>query len=531
MEIIWISIRRKNKPPFFVGCYYGKQESRVSKEEIDDEMRLLSEEIEEFRKEGNIIIFMDGNGKLGLLGEQKSRNGKLLEDVFETHNLTVLNKTSKCVGKITRQNTKNCQERSAIDFIVTDQTMEHWVQSMQIDEEGLLKISGKNCTDHNTIVLDMTIPNIEKMVTPPIIQWRLKAPQAKWEQFRYELQRGITEVKDIFKKDDISLETKYSKWVKKIESAARASIGKTTLKQNPKESFSKEVVEMRRKKRQLKNKIKVTTTDKEILIPQLKKVQGELSAKILLERTQKINDKLKYMLKDRSKVSFWKERKRVQKSPLNECFTIKDTTGKRIYNPDKIKETMAAYYENLYAKSDCTYHPHHDKVKEDIEAFSIDHSTDCQEWNQIPTDEEILNAIRNKKNGKASTDMKYEMIKGTEMQFMKILKPLLEEVWESEQVPNSWTEGSITSLYKGKGDKECLKNHRGITVSSAIGSIVQEIIDKRMEKIVQFTQGQAGGKKGSSTGDHLFLLRGMMATAIHKKTESISHLLRRSKSL
>ena len=72
LEIIWISIRRKNKPPFFVGCYYGKQESRVSKEEIDDEMRLLSEEIEEFRKEGNIIIFMDGNGKLGLLGEQKS---------------------------------------------------------------------------------------------------------------------------------------------------------------------------------------------------------------------------------------------------------------------------------------------------------------------------------------------------------------------------------------------------------------------------------------------------------------------------
>ena len=39
-----------------------------------------------------------------------------------------------------------------------------------------------------------------------------------------------------------------------------------------------------------------------------------------------------------------------------------------------------------------------------------------------------------------------------------------------------------------------------------------------MEKIVKFSQGQAGGVKGAATADHLFLLRGIMTTAIEDKS-------------
>ncbi len=38
-----------------------------------------------------------------------------------------------------------------------------------------------------------------------------------------------------------------------------------------------------------------------------------------------------------------------------------------------------------------------------------------------------------------------------------------------------------------------------------------------MEKIVKFTQGQAGGKKGASTVDQLFLLRLIMTLAKERK--------------
>ena len=125
--------------------------------------------------------------------------------------------------------------------------------------------------------------------------------------------------------------------------------------------------------------------------------------------------------------------------------------------------------------------------------------------------------IENKKNNKATTDLKNELLKNSKEQFSKILIPLIKEVWQNEKVPSSWNRGSIKSLWKGKGDKECLKNHRGITISSAIGNIIEEIIDKRMAKIINFSPGQAGGVKGAATSDHLFLVRGLMATAITKK--------------
>ena len=47
------------------------------KDEIKNKMDLLSEEIEEKRNEGEVLICMDGNGKIGILNEKKNRNGKL----------------------------------------------------------------------------------------------------------------------------------------------------------------------------------------------------------------------------------------------------------------------------------------------------------------------------------------------------------------------------------------------------------------------------------------------------------------------
>ena len=58
-----------------------------------------------------------------------------------------------------------------------------------------------------------------------------------------------------------------------------------------------------------------------------------------------------------------------------------------------------------------------------------------------------------------------------------------------------------------------MENQRGITVSSSIGTIAEEIINRRLLKTVKFTQAQAGGKKGASPTDHVFILRNIMELA------------------
>ena len=40
-----------------------------------------------------------------------------------------------------------------------------------------------------------------------------------------------------------------------------------------------------------------------------------------------------------------------------------------------------------------------------------------------------------------------------------------------------------------------MENQRGITVSSSVGTVAEEIITKRLMKTIKFSQAQGGGKK------------------------------------
>ena len=61
-----------------MGVYYGKQESEGTKADIEEEIGQLTEEILGVQQEGEMILFMDANAKIGLMKEPVSRNGKQL---------------------------------------------------------------------------------------------------------------------------------------------------------------------------------------------------------------------------------------------------------------------------------------------------------------------------------------------------------------------------------------------------------------------------------------------------------------------
>ena len=103
--------------------------------------------------------------------------------------------------------------------------------------------------------------------------------------------------------------------------------------------------------------------------------------------------------------------------------------------------------------------------------------------------------------------------------FVEWLYPVIKNFWEKEVVPRIWNNGLITIIYKGKGDREVMNFQRGITVSSTISMVCEELINNRMIRLIPFTQAQGGGKKGTATRDHLFILRGAMAYALKHKKE------------
>jgi len=90
-------------------------------------------------------------------------------------------------------------------------------------------------------------------------------------------------------------------------------------------------------------------------------------------------------------------------------------------------------------------------------------------------------------------------------------------VWAEEEVPANWNHGLITSLWKGKGDREMLKNHIGITVLSAVGIIPEVILNKRYAKHMEMTQAQAGGRENCSAYDHMFIARAIIGYGLKTK--------------
>ena len=396
IEMIWVSYKKKKCPPLFIGCYYGKQESRCSKDEITVEMTHLAEEIQENSAEGEILIFMDGNGKIGILGEEKTRNGKLIEEVIESHGMNFLNKNQKCIGKVTRENTSNAQERSAIDFVVSTQNVEKRLVSMLIDEQGIYKVKGKKESDHNTIITEFQIPSKEKLTTTKRSVWRLNAPAANWQRFNADLGNLSNGIHHLLASNK-SIDAIYDSWLQRVEGQARKNLGRTTIRTRKTKRFSLEVENLRLQKRELKDKLKKRIEEKEKTLKEIKTVQEQLRQKILGERAEKTRRKLLTITQDASRNSFWRERKKLRREPVKENLTVKDTEGNRQYSPEKVMETMASYYEDLYKIKPVRPHSIHELIKTKTADYLNDKSADNEWYNHVPTERQITEVLENKK--------------------------------------------------------------------------------------------------------------------------------------
>ena len=90
-----------------------------------------------------------------------------------------------------------------------------------------------------------------------------------------------------------------------------------------------------------------------------------------------------------------------------------------------------------------------------------------------------------KKDKKATTDWKNVILKRGGEVMVDLIMPVIEAFWSEEAVPTQWNQGIITNIWKGKGDREVMSNQRGITVSSSIGTIAEEVINRRLVKTVK----------------------------------------------
>ena len=98
------------------------------------------------------------------------------------------------------------------------------------------------------------------------------------------------------------------------------------------------------------------------------------------------------------------------------------------------------------------------------------------------TEDEVSNAIKNLKNGKAAVidDFVNEYFKCSSPQLVNIYCKLFNLVFNSGIVQETWLNGITRPIYKNKGDANDPDNYRAITLISCLGKLFTSIINNRL---------------------------------------------------
>ena len=144
---------------------------------------------------------------------------------------------------------------------------------------------------------------------------------------------------------------------------------------------------------------------------------------------------------------------------------------------------------------------------------------------ELPTEEELLNAIEKVKNGRAGGESSIlpEMVKDACIgyEFSKRLLELVHDVWEKRSVPDDWRDAILIPIPK-KGDLSHCDNWRGISHLDVIEKIVSRILQKRLQKLAEdeLPDLLCGFKKGRSCADMIFTVHQLVDKSLEHESKA-----------
>ena len=344
-ELMWIQMILRNKNTLHIGVYYGKQESRTPLEVLEEEYTILNTDLK---------FIMNNNNEAILVGDfnAKKKNLHLLHNLIETNNLHNINNSPICIGKWTRVNTKNPNEKSVLDYVMCTNNMKHAIQKMIIDEEGEWKIEGKNQSDHNTIILDTEI-KIPKIPVQRQTIWKINK-NTNWEKVEKQI---LCKEKEITReiKQNVDINRMYDNIIKTLNKIYMQEIGKITIKDNKPRGYDKEVKQKLEEKRNAKkayNMQKNKNANEELKNTKQRYMLLQTECKSLIAEKQKtyVERQLEHIIQDNglNSKTFYNMYRKITKHTNDDFYSIKAEDGTTIYEENRIMKTIAEYFEKLY---------------------------------------------------------------------------------------------------------------------------------------------------------------------------------------
>ena len=522
-DVVWVELRKNQKEKVFIGTYYGKQES-ANRDEVEKEYDQLNTQINMLAPKGEIILTGDFNAKLEIKSDKYSQkissNGKYLQNLIKTNKLQPVT-TRKENVKWTRQNRNNPEEKSIIDYIITTEGIANHINEINIDEEGTYRTKGKKESDHNTILMEINISTQkEKKI---LKRWNLDNKEG-WSEFNEKL-------KTRYENNDPQTHEELQSTIKSI---MKKTVGQTTIRtgsNKPKESS--ELKQLRIEKKVAHKSYQYALKHNREAIPQKMKnyfkTQKDLKEGIEKSTKLKTQHKLEKMIKEGklNAINFWKIKSKTEKSSEPELYDTITEEGIHLKNEEETKQYVASYFEDLYQArpGKAEYQQKTREIEEKVREIEkeMKNKPVVEEF----TEEELVTAIKKLRRKKSTgpDEIPNELFIEADKDTKHIIMTALNKINKEMAIPQEWQKGEICRIYKSKGIKGKCSNERGITLSSNFGKLYERMINERVTPMVNISEAQAGGKRGSATVDHLLLMKELInAAKMEKKEVYIAYL-------
>ena len=429
--------------------------------------------------------------------QEQSRNGEYLQKMIdETQTTPVTINANK--GTWTRVKRKDTRERSIIDYIIMSKEIAQTTKMVHIDEAGLLRMKGKEESDHNTIAVETDIPVTQQIHREKILN--IKDPEG-WTKFNKEIETRFLE----------SPPETYSQYEKEIRNAMKKSFKTITItKGKYKYKLTEEAKKLKQRKKVAKKEFQQAPRHEKVeRLDKYFRAQRDLRHEIETIEMNRVEQRINLIIREGGAGSnhFWKIRKKILSQGKNDNYDLVTEEGQKVTDPEQSKEYIANFYENLYKAREGTeaYEGWTKHIKEHVK------QTDNKQLDEEPdfTEEEVKKVIKSLRRGKSNgpDGIPNEVYIESNEFTRQIHREIMNKILRSMDIPDQWKDGNLKRLFKGKGTKGKCSNERGITLASNVGKLFERLVNNRIVPQVNMTDAQAGGSKGRATVDHILALK------------------------
>ena len=502
--------------PINVINYYGEQESRTEKIEVEEKWSRLTKVLKDIeRRDEEAILIGDlnklvGNDKSGIKDNNPkvSFGGKLVLELISEGNYCLVNSLVKCDGgPFTREEPNNPNVKSCLDLVIVSEGLVEYIVKLTIDKDRKFTPhrAGKGkliYADHYAMHFIMKgIPlktPVMKKDSSQVI-WNTNRPGG-WEKYQEMTEHNIEFDKIVEEAEEMTSKEIMGKMEKISTKIKFKCFGKV---KNSRGMDSDKDLELLYKEKCSANSEEETRT-----------VETKIAEKLLEKQRKDYEVKLDYLtevkrVKGKSAAIFKLKDKIVgSKKEGMESVSMNDPiSGDMICDPEELKRVSVAYLSNLLTNRDPK-----DEYKQNLQILKLLHeqrmTEECVDEEDL-TEKDFKEMIKKLKKKKAE---KYKFTLHGGKSYLDALYCLYLKVWMNEEKPMSWEKTNCTMLYKGKNSINEFGNQRFIHSKEEIPKCFESlVIEKAKPKIIKkCSKFQIGGLPGHQSAEHLFTLKSII---------------------